>query len=45
MRYEALTLVSERIQRIRARHGLATFDDPLPGQADDLFQACKRELT
>lgn len=44
MRQEALALVSERIQRVRVAEGLPPFDDPLPGEAEDLWQACKREL-
>jgi hypothetical protein len=45
MRHEALALVDERIQRIRERAGLHPIDDPLPGEADDVFQLCRRELT
>lgn len=44
MRYEARALVSERIQRVRVMAGLPPFDDPLPGDDEDLWQACKREL-
>jgi hypothetical protein len=44
IRAEALSLVNEQIMRIRTRAGLAPFDDPLPGEADDVFQMCKQEL-
>ena len=44
MRLEASGIVSERIQRIRVSEGLPPFNDPLPDQEDDLWQACKREL-
>jgi hypothetical protein len=43
-RFAALELVSYRIQRIRARAGLVPLDDPLPGEDDDLFRLCKKEL-
>jgi hypothetical protein len=45
IRHAALELVDARIQRIRIRAGMAVFDDPLPGEPDDVFQACKRTLT
>ena len=44
IRAEALSMVSERIQRVRAREGLAPFDDPLPDEENDLYQMCKQEL-
>jgi hypothetical protein len=44
MRQEALALVSERIQRVRVAAGMPPFDDPLPGEDEDLWQACRREL-
>jgi hypothetical protein len=44
IRAEALSLVSERIVTIRVHAGFAPFDDPLPGQADDVFRLIKREL-
>ena len=31
--------------RIRQAHGLLPLDDPLPGEDDDVWQMCKRELT
>ena len=45
VRAEALALVDERIQRIRVRSGAAPFDDPLPGDGDDVFRLVKQELT
>ena len=42
---EALSLINERIVTIRVHAGFAPFDDPLPGEADDVFQLCKQELT
>ena len=44
LRAEALSMVSERIQRVRVRSGLAPIDDPLPEEEDDLYQLCKQEL-
>jgi hypothetical protein len=44
MRHEALAIVSERIQRVRVTAGLPPFDDALPGEDEDLWQACKQEL-
>ena len=44
IRFAALQMVSHRVQRIRARAGLAVFDDPLEGEPDDVFRLCKREL-
>jgi hypothetical protein len=44
IRAEALSLVSERIVTIRVHAGFAPFDDPLPGEADDVFRLIKREL-
>jgi len=41
---EALSLINEHIMRIRTQAGLPPFDDPLPGEADDVFQLCKQEL-
>jgi len=45
IRHAALEMVDARIQRIRVRLGVPVFDDPLPGEPDDVFQACKRTLT
>ena len=44
IRAEALSMVAERIQRIRVRAGMHPMDDPLPGEEDDLYQLCRREL-
>lgn len=44
IRFAALQMVSYRIMRIRQRAGLAPFDDVLPGQDDDVWQLCRREL-
>ena len=44
VRFEALSLVDERIQRIRMNAGLLPMDDPLPEQDDDVWQLAKREL-
>ncbi len=41
----ALEIVSRRIVRIREGAGLASFDDALPWEADDVFQIVKRILT
>lgn len=44
LRAEALTMVNERIQRIRVGAGQVPMDDPLPEEEDDIYQLCKREL-
>jgi hypothetical protein len=44
IRHAALEMVDNRIQRVRVRAGAPVFDDPLPGEPDDVFQVCKREL-
>ena len=43
-RHVALEMISQRIQRIRVRAGLPVFDDPMPGEDDDVFQLCKKAL-
>lgn len=57
IRAEALSLINERVQRIRQGHGLVSLDDPIPDlagraagaeapeQDDNVWQLCKRELT
>ena len=45
IRFAALQMVGQRIQRIRAKAGLVPFDDPLPDEPDDVFQLCRRELS
>jgi len=40
----ALQMIGHRIMRIRQRAGLAPFDDPLPGEEDDIWQKCRVEL-
>lgn len=45
IRAEAQAIVSERIQRVRVQNGLPPFNDPLPGEPDDLWQMCKQELS
>jgi hypothetical protein len=44
IRFAALQQISHRVQRIRARAGLLPFDDPLPGEEEDVFRVCKGEL-
>ena len=44
IRFAALRMIGHRIQRIRQRAGLVPFDDPLPGEPDDVFRLCKREI-
>lgn len=41
----ALEIIDLRIIQIRMRAGLAPIDDALPGEADDIFQLCRRILT
>lgn len=45
LRAEALSLVDERIMRLRMKEGMLPLDDPLPGEEDDVWQLAKRELT
>jgi hypothetical protein len=44
LRAEALALIDERIVRIREKAGMLPLDDPLPGQDDNVWQLCRREL-
>jgi hypothetical protein len=44
-RCTALEMIGARIRRIRVKAGMPVFDDPLPGEDDDVFQLCKQELT
>ena len=41
----ALGMAGDKIRRLREAAGMVPFDDPLPGEEDDMFQACRRELT
>lgn len=43
-RCSALEIVGYRIVRVRQKAGLVPFDDALPGEPDDLFTRCKREI-
>jgi hypothetical protein len=45
IRHEALSLVDERIQKIRQAHGMLPIDDPLPEEEDTIWIACRRELS
>jgi hypothetical protein len=36
-RLTVLHHINDRITRMRERHGLPPFDDPLPGQPDNVF--------
>jgi hypothetical protein len=44
IRCAALEMIGHRIVRIRQRAGLAEFDDALPGEEDDVFRLCRKEL-
>jgi len=44
IRQAALEMINNRIVRLRVRAGKEPFDDPLPGQPDNPFLVCKREL-
>jgi hypothetical protein len=37
--------INDRITRMRERHGLPPFDDPLPGQPDNVFRIVRSILT
>jgi hypothetical protein len=37
--------INDCITRMRERHGLAPFDDPLPGQPDNVFRIVRSILT
>jgi hypothetical protein len=43
-RLTVLHQINDRITRMRARHGLPPFDDPLPGQPDNVFRRIKHTL-
>jgi hypothetical protein len=43
-RFETLSMCSLAITYLREKVGLNPFDDPLPGQPDDIFQLIKKEL-
>ncbi len=43
-RHAALEAIDARIMKVRERAGLPVLDDPLPGQPDDVFRRCKREI-
>ena len=44
VRLTALHQINQTIIRLRERHGLAPFDDPLPGQPDNVFRSIKHLL-
>jgi len=44
IRFAALQQCDYRITRIRQRAGLVPFDDPLPGEEDNVFLLCKKAL-
>ena len=44
VRLTALHQINQTIIRLRERHGLAPFDDPLPGQPDNVFRRIKHLL-
>lgn len=44
MRFAALQACDERIQKIRIRANLPVFDDPLPGEPDDVFRISKMAM-
>jgi hypothetical protein len=44
IREAALELISRRCIRILERAGLDPLDDPLPGEEDDVFRVCRKEL-
>jgi hypothetical protein len=44
-RLVVLHQINDRITRMRERHGLAPFDDPLPGQPDNVFRIVRAILT
>lgn len=41
----ALDVIADRIIKIREKAGLAPFEDPLPGEPDDVFRTVKRLLS
>lgn len=44
IRLEALQIISDYIIRSRVRQNKHPLNDPLPGQPDDSYRICKREL-
>lgn len=44
IRYAAMEAIDERCIRIRERARLQPFDDPMPGEPDNVFRSCKQML-
>jgi hypothetical protein len=44
IRLEALRIINEYVMRQRIKQNKPPLDDPLPGQPDDIYRICKREL-
>lgn len=44
IRQAALEVCGEREQAIRVKAGLHPIDDPLPGEADNVFRRCKAAI-
>lgn len=44
LRAACLEAIGDRIVAIRQRAGLQPFDDPMPGEAGDVFQTCKKAM-
>lgn len=44
MRFAALQAISARCMKIRERARMPVFDDPLPGDEDDVYRVCKKAL-
>lgn len=43
-RQTVLGMISRRIMLIRERDGRPTFDDPMPGEPDNLFIICRKKI-
>lgn len=44
IRLEALRIINEYVMRHRIKQNKHPLNDPLPGQPDDVYRICKREL-
>lgn len=45
LRAEALSIIGERIMRLRGQAGLHPLDDPLPDEEDSIWLLCRQELS
>ncbi len=44
-RQTVLSVIGDRIMKLRITHGLAPFDDSLPGEEPTAFELCRKHIT